>query len=265
MDPQDGSDDIIIEVRGLKKKFGSQTVLDGVNIAFPKGAITAILGQSGTGKSVLMKNLIGIIEPDEGQIFVEGRDIVPLSVGVKREIRRSMGYLFQDAALFDSFTVEENIAFPVEEVLGIHDRTEIKRIVREKLDWVHLPGIERKYPDELSGGMRKRVALARTLAAEPSILLFDEPTTGLDPVLEENINDLIERVNRELGLTCIIITHDIVGSFQLADRIAFLADGRIKAEGKPGEVAGVKHPVLQKFLENSFVCHPEVIDNLEKV
>jgi len=265
MDPRDRTDDIIIEVRGLKKRFGSQTVLDGVDITFRKEEITAILGQSGTGKSVLMKNLIGIIEPDEGQIFVEGRDIVPLSNDEKREIRRSMGYLFQDAALFDSFTVEENIAFPVQEVLGIHGRSEIRRIVKEKLDWVHLPGIERKYPDELSGGMRKRVALARTLASEPSILLFDEPTTGLDPVLEESINDLIERVNRELGLTCIIITHDIVGSFQLADRIAFLAEGRIKAEGTPTEVAGVEHPVLQKFLENSFVCHPEVMENLEQV
>ena len=255
----------IIEVKGLKKRFGSQQVLDGVEIAFPRSMITAILGQSGTGKSVLMKNIIGIIEPDEGQILLEGQDIISLPAEKRRKVRRAMGYLFQGSALFDSFTVEENIAFPIREVRRIFNKKEIRRIVEEKLEWVQLSGIEKKYPDELSGGMRKRVALARTLASEPQILLFDEPTTGLDPVLEESINQLIVRVNRELGLTCIIITHDIVGSFQLADRIAFLAEGRIQAAGTPDEVAEVDHPVLQKFLENSFVCTPEALTNSEKI
>ncbi len=257
--------DNIIEVSGLKKSFGQQKVLDGVDIGFQREATTAIIGQSGTGKSVLMKSLIGLIDPDEGRIFFEGRDIIPLAQEEKREVRRTMGYLFQDAALFDSLSVEENIAFPVREVLGIKNKKEINRIVREKLDWVHLRGIEQKYPDELSGGMRKRVALARTLAGEPEILMFDEPTTGLDPILEESINDLIARVNRELGLTCIIITHDIVGSFQLADSIAFLAEGRIQAFGKPKDISATDHPILQKFLINSFVQEPDGPSNSERV
>jgi len=207
-----------------------------------------------------MKHLVGIIEPDEGHIFIEGKDIIPLTKDEKREERKRLGYLFQDAALFDSLTVGENIAFPVKEVLGIKDKEKIRSIVKEKLDWVQLPGIEEKLPDELSGGMRKRVGLARTLAAEPEVLLFDEPTTGLDPMLEESINNLIERVNRELGLTCIIITHDIVGSFQLADKIAFLDKGKIRAEGSPEEVRTIDHPVLQKFLEYSFVTERQALD-----
>jgi phospholipid/cholesterol/gamma-HCH transport system ATP-binding protein len=260
----DGND-TIIEIEGLSKTFGANQVLREVDIAFPRGKISAILGKSGTGKSVLMKNIIGILEPDEGRIKVEGVDIVTLSEMQRREYRRRMGYLFQDSALFDSLTVEENIAFPLVEVLKMKQRSKIRSVVREKLDWVHLQGIEKKYPDQLSGGMRKRVALARTLAMEPEIMLFDEPTTGLDPVLEESINDLIQRVNRELGMTCIIITHDIVGCFQLADRIAFLDDGRIQAEGRPGEIVDAEHPVLQKFLENSFVSTHGSIEKREQV
>ncbi len=256
-------DDRIIEVIGLKKAFKSLQVLDGVTISFPRHRITAILGQSGTGKSVLMKHIIGIMEPDEGEIRIEGKNIVNLSSDEKRKERSRLGYLFQDAALFDSFTVEENIAFPVREVLGIKNRQKISEIVKEKLDWVKLPGIEEKLPEELSGGMRKRVGLARTLAAEPEVLLFDEPTTGLDPMLEENVNNLIERVNRELGLTCIIITHDIVGSFQLADKIAFLDRGKIQAEGTPEEMRDVAHPVLRKFLEYSFVSEHQALRTVE--
>ncbi len=251
----------VIEVRNLRKAFGSMQVLDGVNISFLEGKITAILGQSGTGKSVLMKHLIGIIDPDEGEILIEGTDIVPLSKEEKRSMRTKLGYLFQDAALFDSLTVEENIAFPLREVLGMKDKRKIREIVEEKLEWVQLPGTEKKMPDELSGGMRKRIGLARTLASEPKVLLFDEPTTGLDPVLEENVNELIERVNRELEMTCIIITHDIVGSFQLADKIAFLDKGKIRAVGSPDEVRLDDHPVLRKFLEFSFVSEKEVLEN----
>lgn len=251
----------VIEVRKLKKKFSGVQVLDGIDITFPRSKITAILGKSGAGKSVLMKHIIGIMEPDEGHIFIEGQDITSLPDMEKRSLRSAIGYLFQDAALFDSLTVEENIAFPLREVLGLRDKGRIREIVAEKLEWVQLHGIEKKMPDELSGGMRKRVGLARTLAAEPEVLLFDEPTTGLDPVLEESVNNLIERVNRELGLTCIIITHDIVGSFQLADKIAFLDNGRIQAAGTPEEVRGENHPVLKKFLEYSFVSEHEALNN----
>jgi phospholipid/cholesterol/gamma-HCH transport system ATP-binding protein len=257
-------EDSIIEVRGLRKSFRGQAVLDGVDISFPRGEITAILGQSGTGKSVLMKHLVGIFEPDAGEILVDGRDIVHLSYDEKRVIRRRLGYLFQDAALFDSMTVEENIAFPLIEVLRMKDRGEIGERVKKLLDWVQLPGIEKKMPDELSGGMRKRVGLARILASEPEVMLFDEPTTGLDPLLGENVHKLIERVNRELEMTCIIITHDIVGSFDLADKIAFLHQGEVLVQGTPEKVRSFRHPVLQKFLEYSFVCEDEVIGNGEE-
>lgn len=253
------SGDIVIEVKGLKKSFKGQSVLDGVDIRFPRGEITAILGKSGTGKSVLMKHIIGIFEPDEGEILFDGRDIVGLSYDEKREVRRRLGYLFQDAALFDSMTVEENIAFPLVEVLNIRDKKEIQRRVQKMLDWVQLSGIESKMPDELSGGMRKRVGLARTLASEPEVMLFDEPTTGLDPILGESVHQLIQRVNEELDITCIIITHDIVGSFELADTIAFLHEGRVLTQGTPTEVQGFRHEVLQKFLEYSFVCEEEAL------
>jgi phospholipid/cholesterol/gamma-HCH transport system ATP-binding protein len=253
----------IVEVEGLSKRFDDLLVLDDVSLSFPNKQITAILGKSGTGKSVLMKNIIGILEPDAGKIKIEGVDIVPLPEKQRRKFRQRLGYLFQDSALFDSMTVEENIAFPLVEVFHMRNHREIRRIVQEKLEWVQLPGIENKYPDELSGGMRKRVALARSLAGEPEILLFDEPTTGLDPVLEESVNKLISRVNRELEMTCIIITHDIVGSFQLADKIAFLDEGKIQVEGIPEDVADMAHPVLQKFLEYSFTAAHRTMDEME--
>ena len=255
--------DTIIEIEELSKSFGTFGVLDDINISFQSKQITAILGKSGSGKSVLMKNIIGILEPDRGKIKIDGTNIVPLPEKLRREYRRKIGYLFQDSALFDSMTVEENIAFPLVEVLHMRDQRAIRKVVQEKLDWVQLSGIENKYPDELSGGMRKRVALARSLAGEPEVLLFDEPTTGLDPVLEESINSLIQRVNHELGMTCIIITHDIVGSFQLAHKIAFLDEGKIQVEGTPENVADVAHPVLQKFLENSFIAAHRTMDNME--
>jgi len=254
--------DIIISVRGLYKAFADKKVLQGVDIDVPKGKITSIIGQSGTGKSVLFKCIIGIMQADRGSIRVDGEEITNLPEHQMRRIRRRFGYCFQDAALFDSMTVEENIAFPLREVLGMKDKRKMKAIVKEKLQWIELPGIEEKYPSELSGGMRKRVGVARTLAIEPDILLFDEPTTGLDPVLSESINKLIKRVNEEFGITCMVISHDIKGTFSISDKIAFLHDGSIQAVGSPTEVARAQHPILRKFLENSFAdlkvdCGPE--------
>ena len=246
--------DIIISVRGLCKSFGEKTILHDLYMDFPRGKISSIIGQSGIGKSVLFKNIIGIMNPDAGSIIVDGEDITMLPEKEKRRIRKRFGYAFQDAALFDSMTVAENISFPLREVLGMKDKREMQRIVREKLEWINLPGIEGKFPSELSGGMRKRVGVARTLAIEPDILLFDEPTTGLDPVLSASINSLIKRVNEEFGITCIAISHDIIGTFKIADRIGFIAEGAIKASGTPMEVARSDHPILQQFLKNSFTA-----------
>jgi phospholipid/cholesterol/gamma-HCH transport system ATP-binding protein len=242
----------LITMRGIKKSFGDNDVLDGVDLNFDSGKITAIIGQSGSGKSVLLKTMIGVMEPDEGEIFIDGKDIGEMEEAELRKTRLRFGYLFQNAALFDSMTVEQNIAFPLKEMIGMKNKRKIRNRVSEMLSWVGLEGIEKKKPSELSGGMRKRVGLARTLAPEPDILLFDEPTTGLDPVLGESINELIERVNKELGITCIVISHDIAGMFEYSDVIAFLADGKIAVQGPPSVVATTKHPLLRKFLEYSF-------------
>ena len=242
----------IIRVRDVRKNFGELLVLDGVSLDFEEGAVTAIIGQSGCGKSVLVKHMIGILKPDEGDIFFRDKSVVEADEDELVEIRRHFGYSFQGAALFDSMTVEENIAFPLREVLNMKDQNEIRRLVREQLEWIGLPGIENKTPAELSGGMKKRVGVARTLVTKPEVLLFDEPTTGLDPVLGETINDLVLRVNKELELTCILITHDIQATFRISDQIAFLHDGKIAESGSPREVSESDHPMVRKFIENSF-------------
>jgi len=242
----------IVRVDNLYKSFGGNHVLKGATISFEEGKVSSIIGQSGTGKSVLIKSIIGVFEPDAGDIYFRDTDLVKADERVRKEVRRHFGYLFQDSALFDSMTVEENIAFPLIESLGVRDRAQIRRTVREKLEWIGLPGIENVFPAELSGGMRKRVGLARTLAIQPEVLLFDEPTTGLDPVLAESINDLIVRVNREFGITCILITHDIQATFRISDYIGFLYDGQIQAQGRPEELADTEHPVLRRFITNSF-------------
>lgn len=242
----------IVAVENLHKAFGTNSVLRGATISFEEGEISSIIGQSGTGKSVLIKSIIGVLEPDAGDIFFRGRSMINAPQDERLEMRRHFGYLFQDSALFDSMTVEENIAFPLVETLRVRDKGEIRRTVRELLDWIDLPGIETKLPSELSGGMRKRVGLARTLAMRPEVLLFDEPTTGLDPVLAESINDLIERVNREFSITCILITHDIQATFRISNYIGFLYDGEIQAKGTPGELAATDHPMLRRFIANSF-------------
>lgn len=242
----------IVSVDSVHKAFGANRVLQGATIAFEEGAITSIIGQSGTGKSVLIKSIIGVLEPDSGEILFRGKSMVHAPTEERIEMRRHFGYLFQDSALFDSMTVEENIAFPLVETLGVRDRGRITRTVSELLDWIDLPGIEKLLPSELSGGMRKRVGLARTLAMRPEVLLFDEPTTGLDPILAESINDLIERVNDEFGITCVLITHDIQATFRISDYIGFLYDGTIQAQGTPRELSRTEHPVLRRFIANSF-------------
>ena len=236
----------------MKKSFGSQVVLDGVSLDVDEGSIFAIIGQSGCGKSVLIKGVIGMIPPDSGRVWFRDTELTALSHDGLLAMRRRFGYAFQNAALFDSMDVGENIAFPLREVLGIKDKREIKRRVARMLEWIELPGIEAKRVDELSGGMRKRVGFARTLVMEPDVLFFDEPTTGLDPVLAETINSLVLRVNRELKVTCILITHDIPASFRMASSIAFLHQGKIVASGDAAAISASGHPMVRDFLRIAF-------------
>jgi phospholipid/cholesterol/gamma-HCH transport system ATP-binding protein len=242
----------IVQTEDLVKAFGNNYVLKGVSLEIPEKKVSAIIGQSGTGKSVLFKTIMGMIRPDRGKVWFRDTELTSLHPGDLIAMRRYFGYSFQNAALFDSMTVGENLAFPLREVLHIKNRGEIRRRVAEMLDWIELPGVESKRPDELSGGMRKRVGVARALIMRPEVLFFDEPTTGLDPVLSETINNLVIRVNRELNITCVMITHDIPAAFRIADKIAFLDQGYIIADGSPKEVAASEHRMVKDFLRISF-------------
>ena len=243
----------IIRTWKLHKSFGSHEVLKAVNLEIPETSICAIIGQSGTGKSVLFKTIMGMLLPDGGKVWFRDTELSALSPDALMAMRKSFGYAFQNAALFDSMTVEENLAFPLKEVLRLKDREAIHQRVSELLAWIELPGIGSRRPDTLSGGMRKRVGVARALILRPEVLFFDEPTTGLDPVLSETIHNLVVRVRRELGITCVLITHDIPAAFRIADKIAFLDQGSIIAEGSPAEVARSDHPLVQAFIRISFI------------
>lgn len=242
----------IIRTQGLNKTFNNHRVLKNVNLSIPEKSVCAIIGQSGTGKSVLLKTILGMLKPDGGRIWFKETELTALERDQLISLRRRFGYSFQNAALFDSMTVGENLAFPLREVLRVKNRGEIAARVAELLDWIELPGIELKRPDELSGGMRKRVGVARALVMRPEVLFFDEPTTGLDPVLSETINNLVVRVNQELDITCVMITHDIPAAFRIAGKIAVLDQGFIVAEGTPKEIAASDHPLVRNFIRISF-------------
>jgi phospholipid/cholesterol/gamma-HCH transport system ATP-binding protein len=242
----------IIRTEHLAKAFDSNNVLKDITMAIQEKSICAIIGQSGTGKSVLIKAIIGMIKPDSGKVWFRDTEITALRKEDLILLRKSFGYAFQNAALFDSMTVGENLAFPLREALHIRNRREIDDRVSHLLEWIELPGIESKRPDELSGGMRKRVGVARALVMRPEVLFFDEPTTGLDPVLSETINNLVVRVNREFQITCIIITHDIPAAFRIADKICFLDQGYIIAEGSPSDIARSDHQMVKDFIRISF-------------
>jgi phospholipid/cholesterol/gamma-HCH transport system ATP-binding protein len=242
----------IIRTEHLAKAFDSSHVLKDITLAVQEKSICAIIGQSGTGKSVLIKTIIGMIKPDSGKVWFRDTEITVLKKADLILLRKSFGYAFQNAALFDSMTVGENLAFPLREVLHIHSRREIDNRVSRLLEWIELPGIESKRPDELSGGMRKRVGVARALVMRPEVIFFDEPTTGLDPVLSETINNLVVRVNREFQITCIMITHDIPAAFRIADKICFLDQGYIIAEGSPDDIARSNHQMVKDFIRISF-------------
>jgi phospholipid/cholesterol/gamma-HCH transport system ATP-binding protein len=240
----------VIELIDLHKTFGKQKILDGLNLKIEENQTTVIIGRSGGGKSVLLKHIIGLLRPESGQVLVDGIDITKLNDRELNEVRKKFGMLFQEGALFDSMNVGENIAFPLIEHTKMK-ADEIKEVIADRLKAVGLSGIEHKMPSELSGGMRKRVALARAIALRPEFVLFDEPTTGLDPVLSEAINQLIITTQKNFNLTCIVISHDLESIFKIAHKIALLYNGKIIEYGTPEEIRKSQNPVLVQYLSGS--------------
>lgn len=235
-------------MRGIRKGFGSNEVLRGVDLDVYRGETLALLGGSGGGKSVLMKHMVGLLQPDEGTVTLEGKLISGSNERQLSWARRKISMMFQSGALFDSMTVRENIAFPLREG-GVNDEAEIDRRVHEALEIVKLPGQENKMPSDLSGGMRKRVALARAVVEKPCCVLFDEPHAGLDPVTGNSIDHLIQALARDHGITNIVITHEMRSVFRIATRIIFMKDGLIYWEGTPDELKASEDPVLKNFIE----------------
>ena len=238
----------MIETRELTKSFGDKPVLRGVSLTVQSGETLVVLGRSGCGKSVILKHLIGLLQPDSGEVFVDGESITALPERKMGPVRAKVGMLFQSAALFDSMSVEHNLAFPLLEQ-GIRDVNEIDDRVAQALEMVDLAGEQRKMPADLSGGMRKRVGLARTIVGRPRCVLYDEPTTGLDPITSDSINYLIRRLQKKLGVTSIVVTHDMKTAFHCADRIAFLHEGRVHFLGTVAELRADPDPILQDFIE----------------
>ena len=240
--------DNFLEMRGIKKSFGDQVVLRGVDLDVRRGEVLVLLGGSGGGKSVLLKHMVGLLQPDEGTVTLEGKVISDLSERELSWARKKISIMFQGGALFDSMTVAENIAFPMQEA-GVRDRDELFRRVSDALKIVHLEGQEDKMPAALSGGMRKRVALARAVVEEPCCVLYDEPHAGLDPVTGDSIDRLIRGLAKEHGITNVVITHEMRSAFRIADRLVFMKDGLIYWEGTPDELKASKDSVLVNFVE----------------
>ena len=238
----------MIEIRNLQKSFGSKPVLRGVNLDIQQGESQIIIGRSGCGKSVLLKHIIGLVQPDAGQIYVDGEEVTAASTRDLYRMRRKFGMLFQGAALFDSMTVGENVALGVREH-RMFDEAEINRRVAEKLQLVRLPNTQHLKPAELSGGMKKRVGLARALMMDPEFVLYDEPTTGLDPITSDAINELIIECNQQLGVTSIVVTHDMTSAYKVGTRFAMLHNGEVIFTGTTDEVRRTNHPVVKQFIE----------------
>lgn len=237
----------MIKIIKLEKSFGTHAVLCGVDLTIEKGETMVVIGQSGSGKSVLLKHLIGLIKPDAGEIYIDGTEITRLRDDALQRITRRFGLLFQGAALFDSMTVAENVRFGLDRYTRLSG-AEIERAVSESLAMVGLRNVEKLMPFELSGGMKKRVGLARAIAYRPEIMLYDEPSTGIDPIRADAINDLINKLKREMKVTSVVITHDMVSSYKIADKIAMLYRGRIIEVGTPEEIRNSANPVIQQFI-----------------
>ncbi len=237
----------MIKVEGLTKAFRGQRVLNGLNLEVPTGSVTIIIGRSGGGKSVLLKHLIGLLGPDSGRIFVDGVDVTALRGRALDEVRQRYGVVFQGGALFDSLTCAQNVAFPLREKTRL-SASEVDRRVELALAQVGLEGMGAKYPAEVSGGMRKRVAIARALITEPEIVFFDEPTTGLDPVLVNTIHRLIVELHQRRRFTALIVSHEIPEIFEIADSVAMLYEGRIVEVGSPADIQASANPIVRQFI-----------------
>jgi phospholipid/cholesterol/gamma-HCH transport system ATP-binding protein len=245
----------MIKIEGLWKNFGSAAVLRGVDLEIHDGETIVIIGRSGGGKSVLLKHLCGLLKPDKGKVLVDGVDIVPLDEQEITPIRKQFGFLFQSAALFDSMTLYDNVAFPLREER--RPEAEVQKRVEESLTIVDLLQAEDKKPAELSGGMRKRAGLARAVVANPKYVLYDEPTTGLDPIRADNINQLILRLHDQLHVTGVAVTHDMVSAYKIADRIAMLHEGKIHMVATPEEILTTQDPIVHQFITGVGDVHQE--------
>jgi phospholipid/cholesterol/gamma-HCH transport system ATP-binding protein len=242
----------MIEIINVHKSFGTLQVLRGVNLKVEKGESMTVIGGSGSGKSVLLKHIIGLLFPDNGRVIIDGQVLNDLDEYELNEMRKKFGMLFQGAALFDSLTVWENVGFGLKQHTRLSDK-EIRKITTEKLALVGLKDVEDKMPSELSGGMKKRVGLARAIAMDPAIILYDEPTTGLDPIMADAINDLIIDLRKKLGVTSVAITHDMHSAYKISDRIAMLYKGQILEVGTPDEIKATQDPVVHQFITGSAV------------
>jgi phospholipid/cholesterol/gamma-HCH transport system ATP-binding protein len=237
----------LIELRDVYKRFGRLVVLNGVSLKVPAGQSLVIIGASGSGKSVILKHMVGLLRPDRGEVWFDGQRIDELAERNLVPVRRHFGFLFQMGALFDSLNVEDNVAFPlIEHTQKPSD--EIKRIARSKMALVGLPDVGKKMPSELSGGQRKRIALARAIALGPRVIVYDEPTTGLDPIRSDVINELIRKLKRELNVTSIVVTHDMHSAFKVADRIVMLHEGKFIFDGTPDEIERTDQPLIRQFV-----------------
>lgn len=238
----------MIQLSGLHKSFNGHRVLQGLDLTIPDGKITVIIGRSGGGKSVLLKHMIGLLRPDSGRVEVDGTDLSKLDDRQLKDFRKRFGMLFQNAALFDSMNVFENVAFPLKEHKKMSP-SQVRDRVHEVLELVGLKDIDEKMPSELSGGMRKRVGLARAIVLSPQILLYDEPTTGLDPIMTDSVDQLILATQKKLGITSVVISHDIEATFRIADKVAMIHDGKILLEGDEKKFRSSHEPFVRKFLE----------------
>lgn len=240
----------LISVKELHKSFRGKEVHRGINFDIEAGETLAIIGGSGSGKSVLLKQIVGLIKPDSGEVLIDGKDITRMTENELHEVQKMIGYAFQESALFDSLTVGENVAFGLCNLMGITEE-EAQKTVKEKLAMVGLTGVQYLKPAQLSGGMKKRVGIARAIAMDPKILLYDEPTTGLDPVMSDVISDLIYKLKKETGMTAIAVTHDMKSAYKIADKIAMIYQGKVIEMATPDQIKNSKNLIVRQFIAGS--------------